>query len=278
MNGMRVAEVDGARIRYVEVGEGEPILLLHGYPQSHRCWRKQIPDLARTHRVIAPDWLGWGVSERTLAVAPEFHQEVERLARFADDVVGRPLNLFAHDYGGLIGLGFVQRFPDRVLRFAILNSRAHGTFLPSFRRLTDVQCRLARSSVGRRIFTAMPHGLIHRASLARYVRLGCFDDSLLEEYVGWMQSAAGRRWLAHFYAHYELAPRVELASGLSSVRCPTAVVWGDRDPFIPFETAEQLASQIPDATLVRLAGADHFVMEERPTDALGALRDLLDRK
>jgi pimeloyl-ACP methyl ester carboxylesterase len=58
--------LDGARIFFVEAGQGEPVLLLHGYPQSHLCWRDQIDALAQSHRVVAPDWLGWGEPERRL--------------------------------------------------------------------------------------------------------------------------------------------------------------------------------------------------------------------
>ncbi len=56
-----------------------------------------------------------------------------------------------------------------------------------------------------------------------------------------------------------------------------SVIWGDRDPYIPFGTARELADRIPDATLTRLHGADHYVMEERPREVTGALMSLLKR-
>ena len=59
--------------------------------------------------------------------------------------------------------------------------------------------------------------------------------------------------------------------------CPTAVIWGDRDRYIPFATAQKLAERIPDATLTRLHGGDHYIMEERPEEVTAALLELLAR-
>ena len=73
--------------------------------------------------------------------------------------------------------------------------------------------------------------------MRKYVKLGCFSDDLLRRYVGWMDDPEGRRWYNHFYAHYQLRERAGLADGLFRIACPTAVIWGDRDPYCPFSTA-----------------------------------------
>lgn len=272
--------LDGVRVRYVDVGTGDPLVLLHGYPQSSACWRKQIGALARSRRVIAPDWIGWGSSERSLVPSCEYGVEVARIGRFLDALGLAAVDLATHDYGGFLGLGFVIAHPARVRRFAILNSRAHRTFpWPSYLQFATFSA-LGRSPALRGLVERIPLGTIHRRSLARYVRKGCFDAALLERYVGWMDDVAGRRWLAHFFAGYEVTVRPELGAGLASITCPTAVVWGDRDPFCPFATAEDLARRIPGAgstALTRIAGADHYVMEERPAEVLAALERWLAR-
>jgi pimeloyl-ACP methyl ester carboxylesterase len=186
-------------------------------------------------------------------------------------------NLLAHDYGGFVGLGYVIRHPERVLRFAVLNSRAHGIFRPWFYRFSLGQHWIATHPVASAAARQLPMATLHHLALARYRKIGCFDTALKAEYLGWMKTPQGRRTFWEFFAHYSVAVVPWLAEGLAAVRCPVAVIWGDRDPYIPFDTARELADRMPHATLTRLRGADHYVMEERPREVTEALSALLSR-
>ncbi|RAV09357.1 alpha/beta hydrolase [Mycolicibacterium sp. GF69] len=259
---------------HVEAGSGEPVLLLHGYPQSAACWRHQIPALARRHRVIAPDWPGFGRSLRPDS-PPTYDNEVDRIDVLADALGLDRFNLIAHDYGGFLGLGYVLRRPARVLRLGLLNTRAHGTFRPWFYRYSQSQRWAAVYLAG--LVRRLPLRRLHHAALRPYRALGCFDEELEQDYLGWMDTALGRRTFVEFFRHYRVPAIPELAAGLEQIACPTAVIWGDRDRYIPFATAEELTDRIPGATLTRLTGADHYVMEERPADVTAALLELLER-
>jgi len=259
----------------VEAGSGEPVVLLHGYPQSAACWRHQIPALARHHRVIAVDWPGFGRSSPPDS-PPTYDNEVERIDRIADSLGLDRFNLVAHDYGGFLGLGYVQRHPDRILRLAILNSRAHNIFRPWFYRYSQGQ-RWAAVHAGW-LVRRLPLHRLHHVALQPYRALGCFDEALEEEYLGWMDTPAGRRTFVEFFRNYHVPAIPELSAGLERITCPTAIIWGDRDRYIPFATARQLAKRIPNATLTRLAGGDHYIMEERPDDVTSALLELLARR
>ena len=107
--------VDGVAVTYVEEGSGEPIVLLHNATK----WRHQIPHLAKTNRVIAIDWPRGGKA---------YDEEVARLGAILTALSIDKCNLFAHDYGGYLALGFAIAHPERVLRLAILDSRAHDIF------------------------------------------------------------------------------------------------------------------------------------------------------
>lgn len=124
----------------------------------------------------------------------------------------------------------------------------------------------------------LPLRRLHHLVLRQYRTLGCFDDALEDEYLGWMDTARGRRTFVEFFTNYNVPVVPELAAGLGRIDCPTAVIWGDRDRYIPFATARELAERIPGATLTRLAGADHYIMEERPDDVTAALLELLTRR
>ena len=261
-------------VHHIEAGDGEPVLLLHGYPQSASCWRHQIPALAAHHRVIAADWPGFGRSGPPDSPAT-YDAEVERIDRLADSFGLDRFNLIGHDYGGFLGLGYVLRRPDRVMRLALLNTRAHNIFRPWFYRFSLGQHWVAvhAPAVARRL----PLRRLHHLVLRPYRRLGCFDDALEDEYLGWMDTPRGRRTFVEFFKHYHVPAVPELAAGLGRIGCPTAIIWGDRDRYIPFATARELAESIPGATLTRLTGGDHYIMEERPDEVTAALLELLAR-
>ncbi|MBW0014480.1 alpha/beta hydrolase [Mycobacterium sp.] len=228
-------DVDGRCIFAAEAGSGEPVLLLHGYPQSGSCWRHQIASLAGGHHVVAPDWPGFGRSDSP-ATVPTYDNEIDRIERLVQRLGWERFNLCAHDYGGFIALGYVIRHPRRVLRLALLNTRAHGVFRPWFYR---------------------------------------FSAKHLPLYLGWMSTPQGRRTFWEFFAHYPVPAVPWLAEGLAAIRCPVSVIWSDRDPFIPFNTARELADRIPHASLTRLRGAGHYIMEERPREVTDAVLSLL---
>lgn len=276
---LRRVEVDGARLTYLEAGpaDGEPVVLLHGYPANHRCWRHQIEALSEEHRVLAPDLLGYGDSDRPLDLAFDYETEVGRLGRILDALELESTNLFAHDYGGFLSLGFAEANPDRVRRLAILNSRAQRSFVPRWYAAFWFATLVGRTPVLRALAARLHLAEANRRALAPLLRRGLIDRELLESYVGWMDRPEGRRWLIHFFGDYRVAVRPELRRRLGEIGCPTAVVWGSDDPYLRPEIALELAAEIPNARLTMLEGAGHFVMEEPPDEVSEALLALLER-
>lgn len=269
--------VAGGRLSFVEAGRGEPVLLLHGYPQSSLTWRHQFGPLSQQYRVVAPDWFGWGESERRFDQPARYWDEVERLGALLDALEMPDCNLIVHDYAAYLGLGFAGRYPRRIRRLAVLNSRAHRVFPPAPYALFWLLCATGRLPALRQLMAAAPLGWLHRQLMRRYVDRDCFSEAQQQEYIGWLDTVRGRRWLLHFFRYYELPERPDLLAGLHNIRCPAAIIWGDRDPYCPWATATDLAARLPDTTLTRLAGADHYVMEERPAAVLAALEELLRR-
>lgn len=269
-----VWEVDGRKVFGLEAGRGEPVLLLHGYPQSARCWRHQIDAVTVNHHVVAPDWPDFGRSAPP-STSPTHDNEIDRLERLVLRLGWQRFNLCAHDYGGLIGLGYAIRHPERVLRLALLNTRAHGIFRPWFYRFSLGQRLLATHPAASKAAQHLPLATLHHLALARYRKIGCFDTALEAEYLGWMSTRQGRRTYWEFFAHYPVPAIPWLVERLGTIQCPVSVIWGDRDPYIPFNTARELRDRIPRAELIRLRGADHYLMEERPHEVTDALLGLL---
>jgi pimeloyl-ACP methyl ester carboxylesterase len=276
---LKCAQVDGVRLAYQEAGfhDHEPVVLVHGYPANHRSWRHQIPALAQSHRVLAVDLIGWGNSERPRSLAFDYDTEVDRLGRILDALGVAQVNLFGHDYGGFLSLGFAQRHPHRVRRLAILNSRAQGTFVPRWYATFALVGLLGRTPGLRTLGARLPLGAINRRGMAALVTDGTVEPALLDDYVGWMADPEGARWLLHFFADYSVRRRPELRDGLEHIGCPTAVVWGRLDRYLPTAIARELTAQIPGAELTMIDYAGHFVMEEQPSAVTDALLRLLAR-
>jgi pimeloyl-ACP methyl ester carboxylesterase len=121
----RMVKVNGVELHVAVAGVGEPLVLLHGYPQSGEIWRHVAPELARTHQVIIPDLRGFGLS--TIAkdgydlsnVAEDIHQLVRALGHSKVKVV-------AHDWGGAVGAIYAMRYRDEVTRLAFIESAVAG--------------------------------------------------------------------------------------------------------------------------------------------------------
>jgi pimeloyl-ACP methyl ester carboxylesterase len=272
--------IDETTLAYVDAGDpqAEPIVLLHGYMGSHLSWRHHIQPLSISHRVLALDWFGWGDSGRSLDLRYDYDTEVDRLRRVLDGLGIQACNLFGHDYGGFLALGLCERHPQRVLRLAVLASRAHQTFTRKWAAIFGLTSLGGRVPLIRSLIASLPHTAIHRRGVERELRRAVFDDACFAHYAGWMsKDPDGGRFLAHFFSQYRVQPRAELARGLSTIGCPTAVVYGRNDPYVSVAVGTDLAARIPTAELTVLEDTGHYVMEERPREVQRSLADLLAR-
>jgi pimeloyl-ACP methyl ester carboxylesterase len=184
----RRLRVNGIELAVWIAGEGPPVLLLHGFPDTHAVWRRQISALvAAGYRVIAPDLRGCGQSEAPPAVAAyRIEQLVADVTGLLDALGVERVKLVAHDWGAVIGWQLCIRHPARVERYAALsvghpNAYAHGGLLQKlkgyyillFQLRGLIECLLRAGNWWMfRVFTRFPEEFPHwRASLARPGRL-----------------------------------------------------------------------------------------------------------
>lgn len=116
-------EVDGLRMHYVDEGEGEVVLCLHGEPSWSYLYRKMIPPLSEHHRVIAPDFVGFGKSDKPTAkedYSLDLHKRL--LIGLIETLDLRDITLVVQDWGGLIGLVVATTIPERISRLVIMNT------------------------------------------------------------------------------------------------------------------------------------------------------------
>jgi haloalkane dehalogenase len=252
-------------MHYVDEGAGKVILFVHGTPTWSYEWRHLIRALAPRWRCIAPDLLGFGLSDRPagFAYTPDAHAAV--LAAFVERLGLDRFTLVVHDYGGPIGLPLCLDRPERVRRLVLLN-----TWMwpldddPEIRRTA----RLATSATGRFLYRwcnaslrlIMPYAYGDWRKLTRAIHrqyLAPFPTPDDRERVLW---ALARALLGSRAYYADLWRRRERLRGR-----PALVLWGLRDPaFRPRHLARWTALFGHEARVVRLPGAGHWPHEEEP--------------
>jgi pimeloyl-ACP methyl ester carboxylesterase len=112
----------GFRMHYVDEGTGPAMLCLHGEPTWSYLYREVIPTLAGSHRVVVPDYMGFGKSETPADRAYSATEHIDNLETLVEELDLRDITLVVHDWGGQIGGGLALRQPDRIARIVVMNT------------------------------------------------------------------------------------------------------------------------------------------------------------
>ena len=251
---------DSLRMHYVEEGTGEPVLLLHGEPSWAFLYRKLIPPLAGVARVVAPDYFGFGRSDKPTRIEDysyDFHYgSIERLA---DELDLRAATVVVQDWGGPIGLRLAVERPERIARLVILNTGIGAGRAPSPEWLR---------------FRAFVRRVGDEIVPGQLVRLSCVTElaeEVVEAYNAPFPTPASKAGVVAFpelvptEADHPSAPKMlEVRAALERWRKPALVLFSDSDPIFPPAAAERLAARIPGAGPAEIvAGAGHFLQEEK---------------
>lgn len=242
-------------LAYREAGEGDPVLLVHGYPESSWMWRHLQPALAAAgHRTIAPDLAGYGDSPAAPPGTWEHHVEI--LDRFRRGLAIERAALVVHDWGGLIGLRWACENPDAV-RALVISSTG---FFPDG-RWHGLAEALRREVDGERIIEGMT-----RASFGELLQATspAFDDRAVDEY--WKAFAGEERRRAHLelYRSGDFSKLSAYQGRFAALGVPVLLVWGQNDGFAPVAAGHRFVAQLPDVRLVVVDAAGHFVWEDAP--------------
>lgn len=275
----RREDVGGIRLHWVESGEGDPVVLLHGFPDFWYGWRYQIRALAEAgYRAVAPDLRGYNASDKPEGV------DAYRLDRLGADVVGLldrlgedRAHLVGHDWGGVVAWWVAAHHPERVRRLVVVNA-PHPL---AMRRALRGPRQLLRSwyvllfqvpGVAERLFRSFDYELAERIMRRDIRRRDVLHETDFVKYTEALsRPGALRSMLSYYRASFRdwargLLPwtrrRIPARSGRWAVRASTLVVWGERDPWLGTGLLRDLERWVPEVLLERVAHGGHWVHVE----------------
>ena len=263
------------RMHYVDEGRGEPILFVHGTPTWSFEYRHLVRALSAEARCVAPDHLGFGLSERPagFAYTPEAHAAV--LDEFVRTRDLRDVTLVVHDFGGPIGLPLVLAHPERIRRLVIINS-----WMWPFDDDPDMlrKARIAGGVVGRWLYRHVNFSL--RVLMpGAYGRRAALTPEIHRQYLEVFRDKAARVQVLHALARALTESREHYArlwerAGELANR-PVLIIWGLKDRAFGPRLLARWRDRLPDATVLELPEAGHWPHEEEPARVVEAIRQFL---
>ncbi|PTX20091.1 haloalkane dehalogenase [Pontibacter mucosus] len=266
-------EVSGGTMHYVDEGTGAPIVFVHGTPTWSFLWRQQIKALSRNFRCIAPDHLGFGLSEKPadFSYTPEAH--ADNLEQLIEHLQLKNITLVVHDFGGPIGLRYALRHPENVKNLVILN-----TWMWSLEEEAKIMkiSRFMAGGIGRFLYlqlgfsanVLLPQGYHEGKHLTKDIKLH-YQKPL---------SSASRRmgtWVFARALHESNPYFSELWQQRDKLKSINKLfLWGEKDKLLPVHFLDKWQQEFPEAKTIRYK-AGHLVQEERGGEVADAVRDFV---
>jgi cis-3-alkyl-4-acyloxetan-2-one decarboxylase len=271
-------ELGGVRYHYLDEGRGEPLLLVHGNPTWSFYWRELIKGLRGQYRLIVPDHVGCGLSDKPQRYDYRLATHVENLRRLIDHLKLENVTLLAHDWGGAIGLGAAVADPRRFNRFILFNTAAFRSRRVPWRiRIcrTPLFGELAVRGLNAFARAALWMAVAKHERMTPDVRAG-----LLAPYKSWANRIAIHRFvkdipISPWHPSYATVEAIE--RGLPSLRGrPFLFIWGMQDwCFTPY-FLDRFREFFPEAEVHRLPEASHYVVEDAHEQIVPLVERFLD--
>jgi 2-hydroxymuconate-semialdehyde hydrolase len=252
---LRRASVSGGALAYLDLGQGPPVVLLHGFPTSSFLWRREAWLLAQRMRVIAPDLLGYGRSAAPPDVDLSEPAQAGYVRELLDHLGVHELAVVGHDIGGAVAQMLALDGGLEVRAMALVDSACFDAWpVEGVRMLQAVtpeqQTAQFAEGVVRLTFDL---GMAHRDRL---------DEPDLRSYLEpWIRDPGALFRAVRAISGSGLAGR---DAELAALDAPVLIVWGEEDPFLGSELAERLGDVLPGSAVALLPGCSHFVTEDAP--------------
>jgi pimeloyl-ACP methyl ester carboxylesterase len=262
------------RMHYLDEGEGEVIVMVHGTPTWSFLYRKLVKDLSKEYRCIVPDFLGFGLSDKPTTYSYTSEAQAELLETFISSLNLKNITLIVHDFGGPFGFHYAIKHPDNVSRFVVMNTWMWSLKTEAtFRTLSQ----LARTPLGKFLFlqlafetrVIMKRAISDTTKFPKHINqhyLKTFPDpqSLLSTlaYVKSFTDSDG--FFTALWNEREATQQI-----------PALILWGTKDTVLKEKMLERLETVFANRQVVCLENAGHFVQEEAGEECLPLIKAFL---
>lgn len=276
-------DLNGLNYHYLDEGSGPPVVMLHGNPSWSFYYRNLVLALRDRYRCVVPDHIGCGLSDK-----PGDDRYDYTLSRRVDDLdalleqldVSANITLVVHDWGGMIGMAYAVRHPERIKRLVILNT---GAFHLPKAKPFPAALRICRDSL---VGTALVRGF--NAFSRAAARVGCKRNPLDGRlralyqlpYDSWRNRIATLRFvqdipLAPGDRSYNLVSAV--ADGIGQFRpLPMLICWGEQDFVFDHHFLDEWRQRFPEAEVHRFADCGHYILEDAGDEIVPLISAFLD--
>ena len=254
----QVCELAGYKLAYQRLGQGEPVLLVHGITTYSFIWRRIIPQLSWEYDVIAVDLLGCGNSDKPLDVPYSLRQHAEILLEFTRHLGLERFHFIGHDVGGGVGQIFAVQYGQYLYDLTVINTVAYDYW--------PVQPISAmRTPIIRQLMMAV----LDRGALKQIVLRGVYhdervDSELMDLFWMPMRSREGRKAFLHFAKSLDNQDLMVIAENLKLLSLPVLIIRGEADLYLSAAISDRLHREIPNSHLVKIPTAGHFIQEDEP--------------
>ncbi|WP_246587818.1 alpha/beta fold hydrolase [Alteromonas lipotrueiana] len=263
--------IEGHRIAYKEMGEGQPLLLLHGIPTNKMLWTHVMPELAKQYRVIAPDMLNYGESDMPENADVSINAQTRIMVKLMDALGIDSADVVSHDIGGGIGQLLAVNHGQRVRRQVLIDSVCFDSWpIPEFEEMLEPG---VEESTSVEEFISTMRGFMPN---------GVYDDDVVTEemadrYLNQWNSEKGKAAFFRNMRRLNKEYTQAIADELKNIENKTLVLWADKDNFQKPKYAPMLADAIPGAKLVWIENAGHWVTDEKPEAVTKHILEFLKR-
>lgn len=257
-------KIDGHQYHYLDEGQGEPLLMVHGNPTWSFAWRRLVKQLSKSYRVIAVDHMGCGLSDKPQNYPYTLATHVANLKTLIQELDLQHITLFAHDWGGAIGMGAAVDLPERFSKFVLMNTAAF--------RSREIPLRIAVCRIpllgawgvrGLNLFSgaAISMAVEKHERMTAEVKAG-----FLGPYNNWQNRVAVHRFVQDIPlkpSHPSYQTLVHVEEGLAQFQGhPLLLIWGERDWCFTTNFLDEFERRFPQAETLRIPDAGHYVFED----------------